>query len=106
MLTPEGLARWAELLARDLQGGVVIVRDGDGSAQEAKAPIENAGAEAGAVTVLATFPEDAANFEWKVRYITTADGVIVDREALDMGRKAAGSVWRVEAVLELAPEEA
>jgi hypothetical protein len=44
MLTPEGLARWAELLARDLQGGVVIVRDGDGSAQEAKAPIENAGA--------------------------------------------------------------
>lgn len=105
MFTPEGIARWAELLAEDLRGGVMIVRDGDGDAQEATAPIESVTADAGVVTVSAVFPEDAANFDWRVRYIADANGVIIDREALDMGRKAAGAVWRIESVLELSPAE-
>lgn len=103
MFTAEGIARWAELLAADLRGGKMIVGDGDG--QEATAPIESVTTDAGAVTVSAVFPEDAANFDWRVRYIASVSGVVVDGETLDMGRKAAGAVWRIESVLELSPAE-
>jgi hypothetical protein len=106
MWTPEGLARAIELLAADLEGGVVIVRDGDGEdAQQARTSIESVAVDGATVTVQATFPEAEANFEWRVRYVATSSGVIVDRLAEDMGRKASG-VMTVQAELELVAEDA
>jgi hypothetical protein len=107
MWTPEGLARAIELLAEDLRGGYVIVRDGDNEpdeAQQAKAAIESVAVDGAQATVTASFSEGEANFDWRQRLVASASGVIVDFLEQDMGRKAPGAVWNVEAVLELAPE--
>lgn len=108
MWTPEGLAHTLSTLAGEFDGGVVIVRDGEGDgAQQARASISSVTVDSDKLqlAVSATFPEDEANFDWRVRYVTTRSGVIVDRLVEDMGRKAPGAVWNVEAVLELAAEE-
>lgn len=105
MFTPAGTARLAELLAEDLKGGAVIVTDGDnepGETQTARASIADVQVDGSTVTVRATFDEQDGNFDWRARRVATSSGVIVDLEVSDMGRKAAGAVWTVEATLEVA----
>lgn len=48
-----------------------------------------------------TFGEDKAVFDWQERGIVTAQGVLLDRAVTDQGRKVLGSVWEVEAALQL-----
>jgi hypothetical protein len=55
------------------------------------------------VTFQATFGEDVANFDWLERGITSVQGVLIDRSVEDHGRKAAGSVWTLNAALDLLP---
>ena len=49
----------------------------------------------------ATFGEDKANFDWLERGVTSVQGVLIDRAVADHGRKAPGTVWTLEATLEL-----
>lgn len=56
----------------------------------------------GTITFVASFGEDVANFEWAERGVTSVQGVLIDRSVGDQGRKSPGTVWTVEAVLELA----
>lgn len=53
------------------------------------------------VTFQATFGEDAGNFEWRERGITSVQGVLVDRSVEDHGRKAQGSIWTLSAAIDL-----
>lgn len=55
------------------------------------------------VTFQATFGEEVANFDWLERGITSVQGVLIDRSVEDHGRKAAGSVWTLNAALDLLP---
>jgi hypothetical protein len=104
VLTPEGASLLLAIAAGtsddSLAGGSIVVSDGATRAQVAlDAPPVVAG---GALTLTATFGEQEANFEWAVAEVLSAGGVVVDREAKDNGRKAAGAVWTLETVLELA----
>jgi hypothetical protein len=55
------------------------------------------------VTFQATFGEDIANFDWAESGVTSVQGVLIDRSVSDRGRKAQGSVWTVNAALDLFP---
>jgi hypothetical protein len=55
------------------------------------------------VTFQATFGEEAANFDWLERGITSVQGVLIDRSVEDHGRKAPGSIWTLNAALDLLP---
>lgn len=57
--------------------------------------------EGATITFHATFGEDVANFDWNERGVTSVQGVLLDRSVDDQGRKAPGTVWTLEAVLEL-----
>lgn len=107
MLTQEGQAWLAALIAGELEGGSVLVSDGDQSAQ---APIERIdaqrvtasdGVESFRVMALATFGENDANFEWLESAVVLADGTEVDRTVEDRGRKAQGAIWSIEAALDV-----
>lgn len=49
----------------------------------------------------ATFAEQVANFDWRERGVTSVQGVLIDRAVQDQGRKAPGTVWTLQAELEL-----
>jgi hypothetical protein len=106
VLTDEGASRLWEILSGQsgdsLADGRLVVRNGS---QEASANFDSTPAVDGReITFTATFGEGVANFEWSSRDVVSAEGVVIDRDVADMGRKAAGAVWTVDAVLELAPE--
>lgn len=88
----------ADGLAQILEGGWICVSDG---ATKDEATIDSIDAGDGVLTVRATFGEEQANFEWRTREVFTADGVVIDREEEDGGRKAPGAVWAVEIVIGL-----
>jgi hypothetical protein len=48
-----------------------------------------------------TFGENQAIFDWRERGVLTAQGVLLDRSVLDLGRKVLGAVWQLEARLDL-----
>lgn len=103
MLTTEGAQLlWAIAAGGStdsLAGGSIVVSDGKARSQR---PLDAGPAVEGAtVTLVATFGEQDANFEWSIVEVLSAKGVVVDREARDQGRKAPGAVWTAETVLEL-----
>jgi hypothetical protein len=102
MLTSDGAALTAGLLARQLEGGSLEVGDGNGNAARADMTVA---AQAAVVACEATFGEQQANFEWRVRRVLDQAGQVVDEHAEDMGRKAAGAVWTLEAEIELGADE-
>lgn len=58
------------------------------------------------VVVKATFGERDANFEWSKVEVLTADGVAIDVDETDHGRKSTGSIWTLEThvkLMEVAP---
>jgi hypothetical protein len=100
-LSPDGVQRLAELVREDLEGGTIMVGDGDG--KTASAPIEMAFVDDGLVRVSATFGESDAVFEWRERAVLTKDGIVFDVETEDGGRKILGAVWDVEVEIEITP---
>jgi hypothetical protein len=103
MLTSRGLAWLAGWVAGELEGGSLFV--GDNDQQSATKPIENIEVSVDddgvhLVTLTATFGEPEANFDWNVRGVVLADGTDIDRKVVDQGRKAEGSVWTLEIVLQ------
>lgn len=55
------------------------------------------------VILRTTFGENEANFDWRERGVLTSEGVLIDRAVADQGRKVQGSVWTLEAVVDLVP---
>lgn len=53
------------------------------------------------VVVKSTFTERDANFEWSKVEVLTADGVALDVDAHDHGRKSSGSIWTLETRVQL-----
>lgn len=103
MLTSEGAQLlWAIASGAStdsLAGGSLVVSDGTTRSQR---PLDaNPTVAGGALTVVATFGEQDANFEWASAEVLSAQGVVVDRELKDSGRKTQGAVWTLETVLEL-----
>jgi hypothetical protein len=98
MLSERERLRIASLIAADVEGGFVEVTDG---AQTVRVPVQNITVTADSVIVEGTFGEAEANFEWTDRRILTANGELVDSDPGDHGRKVAGSVWGVQAVIKL-----
>ena len=75
----------------------LAVSDGERSAQApAVATVQD-----GTAILHAEFASQEANFEWRTREVRSAQGVVIDREDEDGGRKAPGSVWSLEVQLEL-----
>lgn len=110
MLTHEGSKLLMQLALGDstdtISGWRVRVSDGS---QEAFAPLDGvvlADDEGwSAANLTATFGELDANFEWTQRDIVSSSGVVVDTLIEDLGRKAVGAEWQVEAILQLAGEQ-
>jgi hypothetical protein len=90
-LTAEGAAAVAGWLAPQFANAVLVVSDGE---QRASAPAVVSTSEA-VVLLSATFGEFDANFDWSRRAVEL-DGVEVDVEESDMGRKPLGAVWSLE----------
>jgi hypothetical protein len=51
------------------------------------------------ISLLATFGEQEAAFDWQERGVVTAQGVLLDRAVRDQGRKVLGAVWQLQADL-------
>lgn len=103
MLTSDGAHLLWQIAAGQSQdslaGGAIEVANGTERAlsQLDAEPV----VEGKALTVVATFGETDANFEWSERRVLSAAGVVIDVDATDQGRKAPGSVWVIEAEIEL-----
>lgn len=110
MLTPEGLQRIWEIVARQsddsIKGGAIVVTDGTDShsatIEEATVTLEG---DTASLVVAGTFSEDEGNFEWTNRQVVTAQGTVLDEDSEDGGRKAQGSVWSIEVSLDLAADD-
>lgn len=125
MYQPEGLRRLWEIVTGEaddsLQGGTLVVSDGT---QEASVTIDefpyvqvfdgqgdgtSPGGEAprgtARLSISATFGSDVANFTWAERRVVTREGVVLDIEAEDGGRKAPGSEWTLYVELDLLPTD-
>lgn len=120
--TVNGLGWIATRLRADLEGATLVIGNGqqaEGHRDEelageftAEAPISEVedvgevqvdGELRHRVILRAIFGEDTANFDWNERGVRLADGTLVDRKVQDQGRKVQGSVWTLEAVLDLVP---
>lgn len=99
MLTPDGAAALAQAVATWLADATLQITDGSASANAVL--LEAPRVEGTEVVLVAEFPEDMANFEWKVRRVVVG-GQVVDEETVDLGRKAQG-VWTLEAIIDTAP---
>jgi hypothetical protein len=107
VLTPEGLAHiWAMLTGSSddsLQGGFIEVGSGSNTDRQ---PIRNFVVSqadgATRLTVDAEFSEESGNFDWNQRSVLTKQGVVIDVESDDGGRKAVGQVWEIEIDIDLA----
>lgn len=97
-LTPEGAVLAAQAIAERFAGAELVVGDGQVIARKpATIRLE------GPVIVLSVeFSELEANFEWSDRRVEV-DGVIVDAEMADRGRKALGAIWTLEVEISAEP---
>lgn len=102
MLTAEGAALlWAIASGASedsLAGASIVVSDG---VLRARQPVIDISVTEGTLTLTAVFGEQDANFEWTTAEVLSANGVVVDLELADNGRKAAGAVWTYETALQL-----
>jgi hypothetical protein len=103
LLTNEGIDQLLFIVAGlsddTLDGGALCVSDGT---QTAEAPFdEPPTVKDGKLMMSATFGEQVANFDWLERDIITANGLVLDHDEEDLGRKAEGAIWRLDAGIEL-----
>jgi hypothetical protein len=96
--TDQGRAKVAALIVDWLQGGTIVVTDGEATAS-APAQLLVDG-----TTVIATavFDEQAANFHWRRRELHASDGVVLDALDEDLGEKVTGAIWTLEVPVEVA----
>lgn len=103
MLTAEGAQLlWAIATGTSsdsLAGATIKVSDGNGN--RATTILDSLAVDGTSITLIASFDERDANFEWATAEVLSKDGVVVAREVKDSGRKAEGAVWTLETVLEL-----
>lgn len=99
MLTAEGATALWENLGETY---VLRVSDGTQTASTIATSVEIAD---GVLTVEGEFDSSFANFEWRQRDVALVvpgkPDVTIDREPVDLGRKAEGSVWTLVAKVEL-----
>lgn len=125
MYTTEGLRRLFEIATGEvddsLKGGTLVVSDGTNEASitisdfpyvqvfdadsintmpegEDRPPVGTV-----RLSLDATFGSDVANFEWAERRVVTREGVVVDIEREDGGRKAPGAEWTLYVELDMRP---
>lgn len=115
MFTPDGLQRIWEILLGNIDDNLSRARllVTDGANQRASAQMDEGfprlvglvtddqGRQAIRLELQATFGESEANFDWAVRQVVTARGVVVDSTPEDHGRKVSGAVWTLNASLDL-----
>lgn len=99
MLTSEGAALLWSIITGASTDQISALRVTDGITSATAELDEPARADENALILVATFGDGDANFEWRERLVISRDGVVVDREAQDLGRKAQGSEWTLEATL-------
>lgn len=100
MLTPEGATLvWSALTNVATLTVAILGPNGEEATADADAHVDGA-----TLNVVATFDGLVANFEWAAREVRTSEGVVLDREDDDGGRKTPGTVWTVEIALDLAPQ--
>lgn len=100
MVTPEGATLLLALAAGQSQDTIAAVAVSDGD-REAVVPAQISPAAGGELQVTGLFGADEANFNWNRTEIRSGEGVVIDADDVDLGRKGAGSVWTMEAVLEI-----
>lgn len=101
MITPEGTEWLANLLATHLQGGWIIISDGNGESFPAAIEQITVSDDKTQVLVGAEVGEGDANFEWAKRSVKLTDGTVLDADETDGGRKAQGAVWTAEVAFDL-----
>lgn len=101
MLTSEGAALLWEIVTGASTDEIIALRVTDGAATATAALDEPPSVDGDVLTLVATFGDSDANFEWRERHVISRDGVLVDREVHDHGRKAQGAEWTLEATLQL-----
>lgn len=121
MYTSEGLRRLLEIVTGEvddsLKDGTLVVSDGTNEAaitigefpfvqvfdDDTIAPEGEERPPNGTVRLSldATFGSDVANFEWVERRVVTREGVVLDIEREDGGRKAPGAEWTLYVELDL-----
>ncbi len=101
MLTPEGIALLWKLAAGSsddtLDGWKIRVADTEAAATWRVS-------DDGVLTLSASFGADEANGEWSQREVVSGQGIVVDTENEDNGRKSPGSQWQVDVSIELAAQ--
>jgi hypothetical protein len=101
-MTTEGAAWIWTGLVDQLAGSRIVVVNGT---EKASAEVERTAVDGRELTLTATFGEDDANFEWTAREVVTSQGIVLDRQEGDFGRKPPGAIWVIDAVLELGAGE-
>lgn len=98
-LTPEGATEIWEALG---DAWVLRISDGTNTASTVATVVEVDGA---TLHVEGEFTSTEANFEWRIRSVVRVrpnnEDVTIDREEVDLGRKAEGSIWTLIADVEL-----
>ena len=107
--------RMAGMVPDDLSQAQIVVGDGRTEStggeealvgeNQSRAPLDEGFPEVigSRIRFRATFGEREGIHEWHERGIVVPSGILVDRAVGDEGRKVFGSVWDVEAELELLP---
>lgn len=105
MLTQEGVTHIWRIVAGESNDRIASVRVSSATdtatvdVQHTEVIPEAGGA---ILRVRAIFDERAANFEWLKREVVTRDGIVIDSNLEDGGRKVLGMVWDVEVDMNLA----
>lgn len=105
MLTSEGAAHFLRVAAGQSTDPITRVRVSSTSDQAAVdvASLDVIPEAGGAILrVRAIFGEDVANFDWLRREVVTRDGVVIDLDIEDRGRKVLGAIWDVEVDINVA----
>lgn len=101
MLTPDG----ARDVLTDFAARAVSIRVTDGGDGVATTVITEKTIDGAELSLQGEFESEFANFEWSRYEVLDADGRVLDAKDQDMGRKAAGSIWEVGALIRLPTTE-
>lgn len=96
MLTPEGITQIWRMVAGMTDDQITTVRVSNDTDEATVAVTALEITRGDVLRAHASFREQDANFDWQRRELVTRDGVVIDRQVEDFGRKVLGAVWDVE----------